>query len=73
MRYESRFVKPTRAQTCAGAEAALAAGRSRLKAGRTLDDGDLAAAFGGYEPLIARDGVECDGRFFSQLLARRKP
>jgi hypothetical protein len=37
-----------------------------------VDDGDLVAAFGGYEPLIARDGVERDGRVFSQLLARRK-
>jgi len=49
-----------------------AAGRARLKTGRTVDDGDLAAAFSGYEPLIARDGVERGSRVFSQLLARRK-
>jgi hypothetical protein len=40
--------------------------------GRTLQDGELAAGFDGFEPLIARDGVERDGRVFSQLLARRR-
>ena len=50
-----------------------AAGRKRLKAGRALRGGELAAAFEGCEPLIVRDGVERDGRVFSQLLARRLP
>jgi rhodanese-related sulfurtransferase len=31
-----------------------------------------AAAFEGYEPLVVRDGLERDGRAFSQLLARRR-
>lgn len=34
-------------------------------------DGELPAAFNGFECLIARDGVQRDGRRFSQLLARR--
>ena len=46
--------------------------RFRRGLGRTLQDGELAAAFDGFEPLIARDGVERDGRVFSQLLARRR-
>lgn len=49
-----------------------AEGRKRLKPGHALSDGELAAAFDGFEPLIARDGVERDGRVFSQLLARRR-
>jgi rhodanese-related sulfurtransferase len=48
-----------------------AAGRKPLKPGHTLRDGELAAAFAGFEVLIARDGVERGGRTFSQLLARR--
>jgi SAM-dependent methyltransferase len=43
----------------------------RLKEAHTLEDGELAAAFAGYDTLIARDGVERDGRVFSQLLGRR--
>ena len=58
-----------------GSPAASAAGSNnkgcRGGLGRTLQDGELAAAFDGFEPLIARDGVERDGRVFSQLLARR--
>jgi len=46
-------------------------GRRSLKAGHVLEDGELAAAFAGFEPLIVRDGIERDGRVFSQLLARR--
>jgi tellurite methyltransferase len=42
-----------------------------LKPGHTLENGELAAAFEGFEPLIVRDGLERDGRVFSQLLARR--
>jgi SAM-dependent methyltransferase len=49
-----------------------APGRRQLRPGHALRDGELAAAFEAYEPLIARDGVERDGRVFSQLLARRK-
>jgi hypothetical protein len=60
----------------AASPAASAAGSnnkgSRGGFGRTLQDGELAAAFDGFEPLIARDGVERDGRVFSQLLARRR-
>jgi SAM-dependent methyltransferase len=37
----------------------------------TVADGELAAAFEGFEVLLARDGVEHQGRIFSQLLARR--
>jgi tellurite methyltransferase len=37
-----------------------------------VQDGELPAAFEGFEPIIARDGVERDGRRFSQLLARRR-
>jgi rhodanese-related sulfurtransferase len=59
-----------------GSPAASAAGANnkgcRGGVGRTLQDGELAAAFDGFEPLIARDGVERDGRVFSQLLARRR-
>jgi rhodanese-related sulfurtransferase len=59
-----------------GSPAASAAGSNnkgcRGGPGRTFQDGELAAAFDGFEPLIARDGVERDGRVFSQLLARRR-
>ena len=59
-----------------GSPAASAAGSNnkgcRGGLGRTLQDGELAAAFDGFEPLIARDGVERDGRVFSQLLAQRR-
>jgi SAM-dependent methyltransferase len=59
-----------------GSPAASAAGSNNKGCcgglGRTLQDGELAAAFDGFEPLIARDGVERDGRVFSQLLARRR-
>ena len=37
----------------------------------TVADGELAAAFAGFEPILARDGVARGGRMFSQLLARR--
>jgi SAM-dependent methyltransferase len=36
-----------------------------------FSDGELRAAFSGFEVLISRDGVRRDGRCFSQLLARR--
>jgi tellurite methyltransferase len=45
--------------------------RRELKAGHTLEDGELAAAFEGFRPLIVRDGMQRGGRVFSQLLARR--
>jgi SAM-dependent methyltransferase len=48
-----------------------AKGRRPLKDDHTLEDGELAAAFAGYEAFIARDGVERDGRAFSQFLGRR--
>lgn len=59
-----------------GSPAASAAGSNnkgcRGGPGKTLQDGELAAAFDGFEPLIARDGIARDGRVFSQLLARRR-
>jgi SAM-dependent methyltransferase len=50
-------------------------GRGRMppRPGQGLRDGELAAAFAAFEPLIARDGVARQGRLFSQLLARRIP
>jgi hypothetical protein len=42
-----------------------------LKAAHTVEDGELAAAFGGFEVVLSRDGVPREGRRFSQLLARR--
>jgi tellurite methyltransferase len=36
-----------------------------------LKDGELCAAFGGFQILIHRDGVERQGRVFSSLLARK--
>ncbi len=36
-----------------------------------LSDGELPRAFAGFEILIARDAIQRDGRWFSQLLARR--
>jgi SAM-dependent methyltransferase len=47
------------------------AGRGPLPPGRTLRDGELAAAFEGFAPIIARDGVPREGRRFCQLLARK--
>ena len=46
--------------------------RRELKAGHTLEDGELARAFDGFKPLIVRDGLARGGRVFSQLLARRR-
>jgi SAM-dependent methyltransferase len=45
--------------------------RRSLKPGHAVEDGELAAAFDGFERLIVRDGLARDGRVFSQLLARR--
>ena len=36
-------------------------------------DGELAATFADFEPLIARNGVARQGRVFSQFLGRRRP
>ncbi|MCC6239267.1 MAG: methyltransferase domain-containing protein [Phycisphaerales bacterium] len=36
-----------------------------------LNDGELAGLFPSFQPMIARDAVLRDGRWFSQLLARR--
>jgi len=36
-----------------------------------LENGELAAAFSGFEILISRDAIERDGRYFSSILARR--
>jgi len=47
-------------------------GGKPLKPSHALQDGELAAAFDGFEPLIARDGLQRDGRCLCQLLARRK-
>ena len=47
-------------------------GRKPPRAGGALADGELAAAFAGFDPLIARDGLQRGGRAFSQLLARRR-
>ena len=38
-----------------------------------LKTGELRTAFGEFEILIDRDGVERDGRFFSSILARKPP
>ena len=46
-------------------------GRRALKPSHTLEDGELAAAFEGFELLIFRDGLARGGRVFSQILARR--
>jgi tellurite methyltransferase len=43
-----------------------------LKPARLLDDGELSAAFPDFEIFMARDGVEREGRVFSQLVARRR-
>ena len=37
-----------------------------------LKTGELPAAFPGFEPLITRDAVEREGRYFSHLLARKR-
>jgi tellurite methyltransferase len=47
-------------------------GRKPVKASHAATDGELAAAFAGFEVLIARDAVPRAGRVFSQLLARRQ-
>jgi SAM-dependent methyltransferase len=47
-------------------------GRRVLKPSHLLEDGELAAAFEGFEKLIIRDAVQRGGRVFSQLLARRR-
>jgi tellurite methyltransferase len=41
------------------------------KPARLLQDGELARVFDGFEVLLARDGVEREGRVFSQFVARR--
>ena len=46
-------------------------GRRALKPSHLLEDGELAAAFEGFELLIFRDGLARGGRVFSQILARR--
>ena len=38
---------------------------------KLLCDGELTAAFSGWKILLARDGVERDGRWLSQLVAQR--
>ena len=43
-----------------------------VETSHTVADGELAAAFDGFELLLARDGVARGGRMFSQLLARRQ-
>ena len=43
-----------------------------LKDSRTLEDGELAAAFSDFEILLERDGVEREGRIFSQFIGRRR-
>ena len=46
-------------------------GRRPLHPNHLLKSDELAAAFAGFEILVARDAVERDGRFFSSLLARK--
>jgi SAM-dependent methyltransferase len=46
-------------------------GRTPLGTDHTVADGELAAFFPGFEPLIARDRVARGGRVFAQLIARR--
>jgi SAM-dependent methyltransferase len=48
-----------------------ATGRRPQNPDHLLRSGELAAAFDGFEVVAARDGFERDGRFFSNLLARR--
>lgn len=48
-------------------------GARRLRSSHLARDGELATAFEGFDVLLARDGVQRDGRRFSQLLARRRP
>jgi len=45
--------------------------KSDPRAPRGLADGELPAAFAGFDILLARDGVSREGRRFSQLLARK--
>ncbi len=47
-------------------------GEKPLKDSRTLEDGELAAAFPDFEVLLERDGVEREGRVFSQFIGRRR-
>lgn len=47
-------------------------GRRPLSPDHLLRTGELAAAFEGFDLLIARDAVARDGRFYSSLLARRR-
>jgi len=49
-----------------------ASGTRPVETSHTVADGELAAAFDGFDPLIARDGIARGGRVFSQLLARRQ-
>jgi tellurite methyltransferase len=46
-------------------------GEKPLKDSRTLRDGELSLVFAGFEVLLARDGVEREGRVFSQFVGRR--
>jgi hypothetical protein len=46
-------------------------GRKPTSTAHLLATGELMRAFEGFEILIARDAVEREGRFYSQLLARR--
>jgi tellurite methyltransferase len=48
-----------------------ATGRRPLNSAHLLRTGELSEAFAGFDILLAGDGVERDGRFFSNLLARR--
>lgn len=55
----------------AGSSASLTAGGTADAPARALADGELPAAFAGFDILIARDGEAREGRAFSQLLARK--
>jgi SAM-dependent methyltransferase len=48
-------------------------GRRPTSPDHLLKTGELRQAFGDFEVLIEGDGVERDGRFYSELLARRRP
>lgn len=48
-----------------------ATGRRPLNSTHLLRTGELSEAFAGFEILLAGDAVERNGRFFSNLLARR--
>jgi tellurite methyltransferase len=49
----------------------LATGRRPQNPAHLLKTGELTHAFDGFEILVARDAVEREGRFFSNLLARK--